>query len=147
MMIFRYEADCTYDSGGIGQKVTSIRRKYILSIHNPVWPTSVIETDAIEQKWEHADHKGEIKRISLKTSSKGGMIIIEVKDTGTGIPESILDKIFDPFFTSKEVGKGTGLGLSISYSIVQNYNGTINAETDEGEGSNFIIRFPVPDEA
>jgi histidine kinase len=102
--------------------------------------------DAIEEKWEQADHKGETKRISLKTRTKDGMIIIEVKDTGTGIPESILDKIFDPFFTTKEVGKGTGLGLSISYSIVQNYHGTIKAETQEGVGSNFIILFPVPDE-
>lgn len=103
--------------------------------------------DAIEQKWEHADHKDEIKRISLRTSSKDGMIIIEVKDTGTGIPESILNKIFDPFFSTKEVGRGTGLGLSISYSIVQDYHGTIKAETQEGVGSNFIILFPVPDEA
>ena len=63
------------------------------------------------------------------------------------IPESILDKIFEPFFTTKKVGKGTGLGLSISYSIVQDYHGTIKAETVEGEGSNFITRFPVPDEA
>ena len=75
------------------------------------------------------------------------MIIIEVKDTGTGIPESIINKIFDPFFSTKEVGRGTGLGLSISYSIVQDYHGTIKAETQEGVGSNFIILFPVPDEA
>ncbi len=103
--------------------------------------------DAIEEKWGQADHKGEAKKILLKTSSKDGMIIIEVKDTGKGIPHAILDKIFEPFFTTKEAGKGTGLGLSISYTIVQDCHGTIEAETQEGEGSNLIIRFPVPDEA
>ena len=103
--------------------------------------------DAIEEKWERVNHKGEAKKILLKTSSKDGMIIIEMEDTGTGIPKSILDKIFDPFFTTKEVGKGTGLGLSISYSIVQDYHGTIKTESEVGKGSNFIIRFPVPDEA
>jgi histidine kinase len=102
--------------------------------------------DAIEEKWEQVDHKAKAKKIFLKTSSKDGMIMIEVKDTGTGIPESILNKIFDPFFTTKKVGRGTGLGLSISYSIVQDYYGTIKAETQEGVGSNFIILFPVPNE-
>jgi len=102
--------------------------------------------DAIEEKWEHDDRKGEPKRILLKTSHQNGMIVIEVKDTGAGIPVSIRDKIFEPFFTSKGVGKGTGLGLSISYGIVQDYNGTIKVETQEGKGSNFIIRFPAPQE-
>jgi histidine kinase len=103
--------------------------------------------DAIEEKSEQSTHSGEVKKIFLKTSSKDGMIIIELKDTGKGIPHSILDKIFQPFFTTKKVGKGTGLGLSISYSIVQDYHGTIKVETVEGKGSNFIIRFPVPDQA
>jgi len=102
--------------------------------------------DAIEKKWEYGDHKGALKRIFLKTSHQNGMIVIEIKDTGAGIPESVQDKIFEPFFTSKGVGKGTGLGLSISYGIVQDYNGTIKVETEEGKGSNFIIRFPVPQE-
>ena len=93
------------------------------------------------------DHTGEARKIFLRTRAKDGMTIIEVRDTGTGIPKSILDKIFDPFFTTKEVGKGTGLGLSISYSIVQDYHGTIKAETEEGKGCNFIIRFPIHDEA
>jgi histidine kinase len=103
--------------------------------------------DAIEEKWEKGALEGEVKRILLKTSSKDGLVIIEVKDTGAGIPKSVLDKIFEPFFTTKEVGKGTGLGLSISYGIVQDYDGTIKAETQEGFGSNFIIRFPISREA
>jgi histidine kinase len=103
--------------------------------------------DAIEEKLNGVGHKKGEKEISLKTSSLGKMVKIEVRDTGNGIPQSLLDKIFEPFFTTKKVGKGTGLGLSISYGIVQDYDGTIKVETQEGKGSNFIIMFPVPDEA
>jgi histidine kinase len=99
--------------------------------------------DAIEEKWKNGDYKGEKKRISLRSSLRDGSVIIEIKDTGVGIPRSRLEKVFEPFFTTKEVGRGTGLGLSISYGIVQDYGGTIEVETQEGEGSNFIIRFPV----
>ena len=99
--------------------------------------------DAIEEKWKNGDYKGKKKRISLRSSLRDGSVIIEIKDTGVGIPKSRLEKVFEPFFTTKEVGKGTGLGLSISYGIVQDYGGTIEVETQEGEGSNFIIRFPV----
>lgn len=102
--------------------------------------------DAIEEKWEQGDHRGEAKKIFLKTSREGKMVVVEVKDTGAGIPKAILDKIFEPFFTSKEVGKGTGLGLSISYGIMQDYGGTLKVDTTEGEGSNFIISFPVSGE-
>ncbi len=103
--------------------------------------------DAIEEKVNDVGHENGDKKIYLKTSYQGRMIKIEVRDTGKGIPQSILDKIFEPFFTTKKVGKGTGLGLSISYGIVQGYDGTIKVETEEGKGSNFIIMFPVPDEA
>ena len=75
------------------------------------------------------------------------MVAIEVTDTGIGIPEPLLDRIFEPFFTTKKVGKGTGLGLSISYGIVQDYDGTIEVKSKEGEGATFIIRLPRINEA
>jgi histidine kinase len=103
--------------------------------------------DAIEEKTDKANHEGKPKEICLKTAFKNGMVTIEVNDTGAGIPKSIIDKIFEPFFTTKKVGQGTGLGLSISYGIIQDYGGHIRAESREGVGSNFIIYFPVPDEA
>jgi histidine kinase len=103
--------------------------------------------DAIEKRWEKGNQKEASKRILLRTQMKDGMVTVEVTDTGTGIPESILDKIFEPFFTTKNVGKGTGLGLSISYGIVQDYDGIIKVNTEEGEGTTFIVQFPVPDEA
>ena len=101
--------------------------------------------DALEEKSGKTDQECVAKEIFLRTSLKNGMVNIELKDTGTGIPESILDKIFEPFFTTKNVGKGTGLGLSISYGILQDYGGRIKVETTEGEGSTFIIQFPVLD--
>ena len=103
--------------------------------------------DAIEEKWEQTEHRGESKEIFLKTSSGDGIVTIEIKDTGNGIPEAVRDKIFEPFFTTKELGRGTGLGLSISYGIVQDYGGIIKVETREGKGSNFIIEFPIFQEA
>ncbi|MEJ2724362.1 MAG: PAS domain S-box protein [Deltaproteobacteria bacterium] len=103
--------------------------------------------DAIEKKWEKGTPKNGKKKIALKTGIKDGMVTAEVSDTGTGISPAILDKIFDPFFTTKKVGKGTGLGLSISYGIVQDYDGTIKVKTEEGEGSTFIVQFPLSEEA
>jgi len=74
---------------------------------------------------------------------KSGRVRVIFSDTGMGIPEEIIDKIFDPFFSTKEVGKGTGLGLSIGYSIVKEHGGTIIADSTVGMGTRFIIEFPV----
>ncbi len=71
------------------------------------------------------------------------MVEIVVKDTGCGIPEANLQRIFDPFFTSKEVGKGTGLGLSVSHGIIKAHGGRISVESVVGEGSTFHILLPV----
>jgi signal transduction histidine kinase len=71
------------------------------------------------------------------------IIKITVKDNGNGIPQKILDKIFQPFFTTKPTGQGTGLGLSLSYDIVKAHGGELRVETKEGEGSEFIIVLPL----
>jgi two-component system NtrC family sensor kinase len=71
------------------------------------------------------------------------MVEIVVTDTGCGIPEANLQRIFDPFFTSKEVGKGTGLGLSVSYGIIKAHGGRITVESVVGEGTTFRIFLPI----
>jgi two-component system NtrC family sensor kinase len=71
------------------------------------------------------------------------MVEIAVTDTGCGIPQANLQRIFDPFFTSKEVGKGTGLGLSVSYGIVKAHGGKINVESVVGAGTTFRILLPI----
>ncbi len=71
------------------------------------------------------------------------MATITVKDNGNGIPKNNVDKIFQPFFTTKPTGQGTGLGLSLSYDIVKAHGGEIKVESKEGEGSEFTIQLPV----
>ena len=85
--------------------------------------------------------------VSIATSSiqpplGGRSIEIKVSDNGGGIPQKVLDKIFQPFFTTKPTGQGTGLGLSLSYDIVKAHGGELKVETKEGEGSEFIIQLP-----
>ena len=72
----------------------------------------------------------------------GGKIEIRVADNGNGIPQKVLDKIFQPFFTTKPTGQGTGLGLSLSYDIVKAHSGEIKVQTKEGEGAEFLIILP-----
>ena len=64
---------------------------------------------------------------------------ITVADNGNGIPQKIVDKIFQPFFTTKPTGQGTGLGLSLAYDIIKAHGGELKVETEEGSGSKFII--------
>jgi len=73
----------------------------------------------------------------------GPMVELAIKDTGCGIPEANMQRIFDPFFTSKEVGKGTGLGLSVSYGIVKAHGGEIKVESAVGQGTTFRILLPL----
>jgi signal transduction histidine kinase len=71
------------------------------------------------------------------------MVRISIKDTGRGIPENLKKKIFEPFYTTKEVGKGTGLGLSISHGIIEKLNGRIEVSSKVGEGTEFAIILSV----
>jgi signal transduction histidine kinase len=81
--------------------------------------------------------------VSVSTKKIDGKVEIRVKDNGNGIPQKVLDKIFQPFFTTKPTGQGTGLGLSLSYDIVKVHGGELKVETREGEGSEFIIQLPA----
>src|SRR5258705_13931236 len=76
----------------------------------------------------------------LNDKSDSYRIEIKVGDNGNGIPPKVLDKIFQPFFTTKPTGQGTGLGLSLSYDIVKTHGGEIKVETKEGGGTQFIIQ-------
>jgi two-component system NtrC family sensor kinase len=81
--------------------------------------------------------------VSITTKKSKNGILISVKDNGNGIPASIKEKIFQPFFTTKPAGQGTGLGLSLSYDIVKAHRGELKMETKEGEGAEFIIELFV----
>jgi signal transduction histidine kinase len=81
--------------------------------------------------------------ISLSTKKLNGFVEITVADNGNGIPPKVLDKIFQPFFTTKPTGQGTGLGLSLSYDIVKAHEGELRVQTREGEGTQFTIQIPA----
>lgn len=81
--------------------------------------------------------------VTVRTRSVDGQVEAEVSDNGPGIPQSNLAMVFDPFYTTKQPGKGTGLGLNIVYRIVTKYRGTVTAESIEGQGTTFRVRFPV----
>jgi signal transduction histidine kinase/ActR/RegA family two-component response regulator len=81
--------------------------------------------------------------VTLSTTKTPTHILISIKDTGCGIPEELLSKLYDPFFTTKEVGQGTGLGLSISHGIILKHGGKIEVESKVGEGTCFTIFLPI----
>ena len=88
-------------------------------------------------------HNGYEPIISVGTKKLKDKIEITVKDNGNGMPQKVLDKIFQPFFTTKPTGQGTGLGLSLSYDVIKSHGGEIKAETKEGEGTEFVVVLPV----
>ena len=88
---------------------------------------------------EHGSKGGEIV---VCTRTEGKSAIVEFTDNGNGVDDEELSRIFDPFYTTKEVGKGTGLGLSISHGIVTDHKGQISCKSKRGEGSSFIVRLP-----
>jgi two-component system, NtrC family, sensor kinase len=94
-----------------------------------------------EKKKQHPN--GFEPTVSVSTKKISDKVLIYVTDNGNGIPQKVLDKIFQPFFTTKPTGQGTGLGLSLSYDIVKAHGGEIKVETKEGEGSEFIIQLPT----
>ncbi|MGH2648262.1 MAG: ATP-binding protein, partial [Ginsengibacter sp.] len=94
---------------------------------------------AVNEKKKTAEEKYE-PRVSVTSKKMSNEVLLTVMDNGNGIPQKIVDKIFQPFFTTKPTGEGTGLGLSLSYDIIKAHGGDIKVETKEGEGSTFIIK-------
>ncbi len=86
-------------------------------------------------------------RITISTTHDDKFILVAIGDSGCGITDDALDKIFDPFYTTKPVGQGTGLGLSISYGIIQQHHGTIRCESSAGSGTTFTVALPVSPDA
>ncbi len=84
-----------------------------------------------------------IPTVSVSTKKLQKIIEIRIQDNGNGIPSRVLDKIFQPFFTTKPPGHGTGLGLSLSYDMIRSHGGEIKVESRDGEGATFIIDLPV----
>lgn len=80
--------------------------------------------------------------LTIRTGMRESMVVVEISDTGEGIPRENLNRIFDPFFTTKPIGKGTGLGLAVSYGIVEEHGGRIFVDSP-GRGTHFLLKFPA----
>ena len=97
---------------------------------------------AVDEKKRQLDGSYE-PCVSISTRKVDSHVEVRVKDNGNGIPKKVLDKVFQPFFTTKPTGVGTGLGLSLSYDIVKAHGGEIKVKTEEGKGTDFTIRLPL----
>ena len=97
---------------------------------------------AVDEK-KKQNQNGYEPTVSVNTKRVNDKVELRVSDNGNGIPQKVLDKIFQPFFTTKPTGQGTGLGLSLSYDIIKTHGGEIKVTTKEGEGSEFIIQLPA----
>ena len=97
---------------------------------------------AVNEKKKQANENYE-PTVSVSTKRINDKIEIRVKDNGNGIPQRVIGKIFQPFFTTKPTGQGTGLGLSLSYDIVRAHGGEIKVETKENVGTESIIQLPI----
>jgi signal transduction histidine kinase len=101
---------------------------------NQVW------TNLIDNAIDAVDGQG---RITVRTTSENGKVLVEVSDDGPGIPDDVRERIFEPFYTTKDVGKGTGLGLDISYRVVvEDHKGDIRVLSEPGD-TRFQVRLPV----
>jgi two-component system, NtrC family, sensor kinase len=133
---------------------------YGLELHTH-YDLEVVEIDCVKQDMERVllnlfnnafyavhekaklDPEGYKPAICISTKMDTNAIEILVKDNGTGIPEEIIDKIFQPFFTTKPTGEGTGLGLSLSYDIIKTNKGELTVRSEVGAWTEFIIKLPV----
>jgi signal transduction histidine kinase len=97
---------------------------------------------AVDEK-KRLNQNGYEPTVSVGTKKIHGRVQIIVGDNGNGIPQNVVEKIFQPFFTTKPTGEGTGLGLSLSYDIVKAHGGELKVETKEGVRTEFIVNLPI----
>ena len=139
---FNAKMDTSFDNnlGSINIVSQDIGRVFLNLFTNAFY--SVMQ----KKKNASADPAGEnySPEISASTKKEGNKVIITVSDNGNGIPQKVVDKIFQPFFTTKPTGEGTGLGLSMSYDIItKGHGGELKVETKEGEFAQFTIILPI----
>ncbi len=141
---------------GLRAKDKTFNAKFETDFDNSIEKISIIPQDigrvllnlfnnafyAVSEKQKTADENYKpLVTVATKSPSplEKGWVEVIVTDNGNGIPKKVVDKIFQPFFTTKPTGEGTGLGLSLSYDIIKAHGGQITVETKEGEGSTFIV--------
>jgi len=133
---FNAELQTEFDKGiGTVDIISQDIGRVLLNIYNNAF-------HAVAEK-KNKGPEGYTPKVLVRTKKQNGFVDIIISDNGNGIPEKVLGKIFQPFFTTKPTGEGTGLGLSLSYDIVKYHGGELKVNTKEGEGSEFIIQLPA----
>lgn len=141
---------------GLRAKDKSFSASYTTAFDDSMGPVQIVPQDisrvmlnlynnaffAVNEKKKSAP-QDYVPAVHVSTRKDGSGVLISVKDHGNGISPNLLQKIFQPFFTTKPTGEGTGLGLSLSYDIVKAHNGTIRVESTEGEGTTFFVHLPI----
>jgi len=123
-----------------------IRVEKVLDLKTPVNVFPVRMSQVFMNLLSNAIHAISTERegiITVRTRQEDDSAVVEIADTGTGMDESVMARLFTPFFTTKEVGKGTGLGLSIAQSIVDMHKGKIRVKSEKGKGSRFTVTIPL----
>lgn len=128
--------------GKINNKITLIKDldKNVETIMCHINQIERLFVNLIDNALDAVDKEG---KIIIRSKNLGDQLLISIEDNGYGIADEDIDKIFDPFFTKKDIGKGTGLGLSISLGIINNHNGTVSINSILGEGTRIEILFPI----
>jgi len=161
LLVFAHQRKTGREYLAINDIITRVLelRSYEMKVNNievenqldPELPATMADAGQLQQVFlnivlnaEHFMTKAHYKgKLLVKTERLGNKIRASFTDDGTGISQENLDKIFNPFFTTKEVGKGTGLGLSICHGIITQHEGRIYAESESGKGATFVIELPV----
>ncbi|MEX1310558.1 MAG: response regulator [Candidatus Sulfomarinibacteraceae bacterium] len=133
---------------GLKQREFEVEGIEIDRNYDPGLPDILLDRDKVRQVFLNLiNNAGDAMpnggTVTVTTRRHGDTVRVAVKDTGTGIAPDKMDQIFNPFFTTKEVGKGTGLGLSVSLNIVESLGGTIDVQSIEGAGSMFTVSLPI----
>ena len=133
---YKYVADIVLELGSLPEITCNIGEL------NQVFLNLIINAaQAIE---EQVDSGGEHGRIRISTRMDGPTVLIEIADNGPGIPPALLDRVYEPFFTTKDVGKGTGQGLALARATIARHAGSLACTSTLGEGTTFTIRLPLP---
>jgi len=142
--VWKYCADLEYDFDktlpNIYCSIDDVNQVFLNMIVNA--------SDAIKEKQsmklEREAISGEKGKITIRTKNLKNSVLITISDTGSGIPQTIINKIYEPFFTTKPIGKGTGQGLAISHDVIVNkHNGELDVNSVIGEGTTFTIKLPI----
>jgi signal transduction histidine kinase len=116
--------------------------RVLLNLYNNAFYAIALPTSQDGGGLTGPDYKHE-PAIWVTTKKMGDKVLVTVKDNGPGIPQNIIDKIFQPFFTTKPAGQGTGLGLSLAYDIIKAHGGELKVQTKEIDGTTFTVQLPI----